>query len=111
MIDQLLTIEKKAPFTQHDPHFTDYRVQLLEKYRQARHPLLRGLGNFRRLIPEGLIDQDDQALFYMASARAYFQGLHLHNPKTPIPYHASSRLQSVHGYGSYDDRPGTAARP
>jgi len=75
-IDGLLVMENKAPFTLHEPYLMDCREKFLKSYRDARAPILRG-GNYQ-LKPEELIARDplDQALRYMAIARAYFHGLH-----------------------------------
>jgi len=72
MIKQLLTMEGKAPFTLHEPNLVTSREQLLKGYREERWPQLRkGITHSR---PEDLIARDeyDQALMYMANARAYF---------------------------------------
>lgn len=75
-------MEKKAPFTLHEPYLMDYREKILGSYRNARAPLLRG-GN-HHFKPEELIARDsyDQALRYMAIARAYFQSLQWFLPLT-----------------------------
>ena len=73
-VDWLLDMEKKAPFTSNEPHFSDYRRKYLKSYREARHSYLRAGKSYPMLIEEA--DQYDQALRYMASTRAYFQGLH-----------------------------------
>ena len=77
MIKQLLTMEGKAPFTLHEPHLIASRERYLSGYRLAREPLLRRWNP--RSTAEQLVLQDiyDQALVYMAIARAYFLGLHL----------------------------------
>ena len=86
-IDWLLTMENKAPFTLNEQHFKNHKNTFLKSYRQARAPQLRGGNDY--LKPEELIARDpyDQALHYMASARAYFQGLHRSlRPQLPADY-------------------------
>ena len=73
MVNQLLTMENKAPFTLHDPYLAEQRERYLEAYRKARVPPLC------EEVSDGdeepvYKDPYDQALFYMASARAYFHG-------------------------------------
>ena len=72
MVNQLLTMENKAPFTLHDPYLAEQRERYLEAYREARAPPPRP----SRVGAEAPVYKDpyDQALFYMASARAYFHG-------------------------------------
>ena len=64
MINQLLTMETKAPFTAHDPYLIECREKLLTGYREARADLYPGPDSF------------ELGLLYMATARAYFQGSH-----------------------------------
>jgi len=72
-IDKLLDMEKKAPFTLHEPYLADYRGKYLMSYREARAPMLRG-GNHHLKLEELIArDSSDPALRYMASARAYFR--------------------------------------
>lgn len=75
-IKWLLEMENKAPFTANEDYLSDYRDKFLKSYREARAPHLR-MGN-NHLRAEELIARDpyDQTLLYMASARAYFQGMH-----------------------------------
>ena len=77
-------MEKKAPFTVHESYFSECRAKYLKSYRDARAPILRG-GNLH-LTSEELIFRDpyDQALRYMASARAYFRGPHRFLTRTHI---------------------------
>ena len=72
MVNQLLTMENKAPFTLHDPYLAEQRERYLKAYREARVPPPR----LSRVGAEVPIYKDpyDQTLFYMASARAYFHG-------------------------------------
>ena len=94
-INWLLKMENKAPFTSNEPHFSDYREKFLESYRQAR------------LYIHKSTDPYDQALRYMASARAFFQSLYC-----PFSSLASSELftrlfshiTAFHGYGPDGDR-------
>lgn len=89
MIKQLLTMEGKAPFTLHEPNLVTSREQLLKGYREQRWNLLHN--GINRLKPEELIARDeyDQALMYMANARAYFLSSPLHRSQLPaerLPY-------------------------
>jgi len=72
MIKQLLIMEGKTPSTLHEPYLVECREKFLKGYREARGRFIRR-GN-RGLKPEELIALDayDQALPYMANARAYF---------------------------------------
>ena len=67
-------MENKAPFTSNEDYLSDYRDKYLKSYRDARASQLRG----KNWNSQGLVARDsyDQALLYMASTRAYFQGLH-----------------------------------
>ena len=72
MVNQLLTMENKAPFTLHDPYLAGQRERYLKAYREARVP---PPCDFSDGDEEPVYkDPHDQALFYMASARAYFHG-------------------------------------
>lgn len=73
-IEWLLEMENKSPFASNEDYLLDYRDKYLKSYREARAHQLRA-GNYSRT--ESLVARDsyDQALLYMASARAYFQGL------------------------------------
>ena len=79
MIDKLLTMENKGPSTVHDPRLVFHREELLRSY--------RGAGGVR----SGGLDSSEAAVFYMASARAYFQRSHLsfisQLPVNRLPYH------------------------
>ena len=71
MINQLLTMENKAPFTAHDPYLAECTEKLLKEYRSARasvwmQELIEGI--------EPAPDPYEPGLLYMATARAYFQG-------------------------------------
>ena len=72
-------MENAAPFTLNEHYYRDYREKFLEYYRDARHPpqptrptpvISAGYQ------PHHAKDPHDPALHHMASARAYFQGLH-----------------------------------
>ena len=67
-IKWLLNVENKAPSTTNELYLADYREKFLNSYRQARLPM-ESIGPIAR-------DPYDQALCYMASTRAYFQGSH-----------------------------------
>ena len=115
MIKQLLIMEGKAPFTLHEPLLVEWKDKFLREYREARVPLLRGRDPlYRNLQAEELIVRDtrDQALFYMATARAYFLGLHLRFSLTSMgwkAYRIFSCIQTLHGHGCNDDRSGALA--
>jgi len=67
-IKWLLNVENKAPSTTNEPYLTAYRENFLKSYREAQ-PAMEIIDPFYR-------DPHDQALCYMASTRAYFQGSH-----------------------------------
>jgi len=110
-IKWLLETENKAPFTANEDYLSDYRNKFLKSYREARAPQLRGGNNY--LKAEELIARDphDQALRYMASARAYFQGLHwfLSLASGRLFTTTISHVQAFHGPGTNGNRSGTPA--
>jgi hypothetical protein len=71
MVNQLLTIENKAPFTLHDPYLAEQRERYLEAYLEARVQPSCDVDGDESSVCE---DPYEQALFYMASARGYFHG-------------------------------------
>ena len=77
MIRLLLNMENKAPSTVHDPYLADCREKLLNAYRKARKPPVLESIDDSTDTDNDEADPYDQTLFYMANARAYFQGLHL----------------------------------
>jgi hypothetical protein len=113
MIKQLLVMEGKAPFTLHEPRLAECRQRFLNAYRSARAPLLRR-GDLR-LKAEELIVRDtfDHALFYMATARAYFLGLRFPSSSTScgaLTICIFSCIPTLYGFGCNDDRSGAFAR-
>ena len=77
-IDWLLVMENKAPFTLNEQYFTACKEKFLKSYRKARDSQPREIC----VANHNPQDPYDPALHYMASARAYFQGLHLFSTST-----------------------------
>lgn len=75
-IKWLLEMEKTAPFTLNEHYYKDYRETFLNSYRNAQGPYECEPGYEGPVISEPY----NQALHYMASARAYFQGSHRFRP-------------------------------
>ena len=71
-------MENAAFSTLNDHYYKDYREKFLNSYRNARFsPTTRCNRSREELIAQ---DPHSQALYHMASARAYFQGFHLFLP-------------------------------
>ena len=79
-------MENKSPFTANEHYLGDYREKFLNSYRGAErrevvvresHPHISGLDTESvRNVGYTPRDPYEPALHHMASARAYFQGLH-----------------------------------
>ena len=75
MINQLLTMENKAPFTAHNPHLMECKKKILNEYRSTR----LCVEAIELDEPGPAEDPYEVGFLYMATARAYFQGsLQLH---------------------------------
>ena len=86
MINQLLTMENKAPFTAHNPHLMECKEKLLKEYRSARAcmEMMSDSGSVEESEEPIAEDLYEVGFLYMATARAYFQGSSQFHPWLPV---------------------------